>query len=296
MQSIEKTIVQVDSRPATLPVLKYPGCKRSLIEMLRPLWQPHQHRRLVDLTVGSAAIPLGLCPKAALCNDLNPHVVNLHQQLQRGLKRTIEMQNERAFYLYQRGRLNEMIASGQYWNAETAQLLYYVNRTCFNGVMRFNRDGFFNVGFGMYKTIKYLEDFTPWQIAYRDWQFCHGDFQDIPLAPDDFVVADPPYDSQQETGQLSLLGDEFAALKGNGFTGYSGQEFAWADQVRLANHLAQHPGPVLLFNAKTPRIQALYEGLGFKISVYRAKRSVSCTGDRTPVDEILATRNLDSGS
>jgi DNA adenine methylase len=50
----------------------------------------------------------------------------------------------------------------------------------------------------------------------------------VVLDPDDFVYADPPYDVE--------------------FTTYSKEGFSWRDQIRVAEWLACHSGPVVLSN------------------------------------------------
>ena len=62
--------------------------------------------------------------------------------------------------------------------------------------------------------------------------------------------------------------------------------------MRAAEWLARHKGPVVLANQATPRIVALYRKLGFRLQFLAAPRMISCTGDRTPAREVLATRNL----
>ena len=62
--------------------------------------------------------------------------------------------------------------------------------------------------------------------------------------------------------------------------------------MRTAECLAQHPGPVVLSNQATPRIKQLYRKLRFTLRVLEAPRMISCTGDRTPANEVLATKNL----
>jgi len=62
--------------------------------------------------------------------------------------------------------------------------------------------------------------------------------------------------------------------------------------VRLAEWLAEHPGPVVLSNQATPRIVRLYRSLGFTLRFLDAPRRISCTGDRKPAREVLAFRNL----
>jgi DNA adenine methylase len=50
---------------------------------------------------------------------------------------------------------------------------------------------------------------------------------------------------------------------------------------------------VALSNQATERVVALYESLDFRLAFMQAPRSISCTGDRTPACEVLATRGFD---
>lgn len=287
--------VVVKSKPL-LPYLKYPGGKRKLVNEIAQYWQPYQGFRLVELFVGSVAVALGLQPRQALLNDLNPHLINLHQWVQQGLAITIEMKVDRDFYSTQRKRFNYLVDSGQANSAESAQLLYYLNRTDFNGLMRFNSKGKFNAPFGDGKPVNYLQDFSPWQSAYQCWEFTAGEFAAVPLQPTDFVYADPPYDKMpifiDTSEQLSMF-DE-AGANGKGFTSYTGDRFTWMDQLNLAKQLAAHPGPALISNAATPRIVELYERLGFQIQYVSEDRNINCNGgDRKPVDCLLAFKDSD---
>ena len=94
---------------------------------------------------GGLAAPLGLKPKRAILNDVNPHLINFYIHLQRGLQITIEMRNEEKSFYKHRSRFNELIKEGEGESAEAAQIFYYLNRTCFNGLCRFNQSGEFNV-------------------------------------------------------------------------------------------------------------------------------------------------------
>jgi DNA adenine methylase len=62
--------------------------------------------------------------------------------------------------------------------------------------------------------------------------------------------------------------------------------------VRTAEWLAHHKGPVILVNQATPRIKELYRQIGYDLRFLDAPRRISCNGDRTPAQGILATRNL----
>ena len=254
------------------PPLKWAGGKRWLVPHLGTLWEPHRDRRLVEPLCGGLAVTLGLMPRRALLNDVNPHAINFYRWLQKGLRLKLAMRNERAAFGACRQRFNDLIAAGRDATREAASLFYYLNRTGYNGLCRFNSKGLFNVPFGSYRTIDYARDFTPYRALFAGWEFACGDFESLPLEPGDFVYADPPYDVQ--------------------FTTYSRGGFRWEDQVRLAAWLAAHEGPVVLSNQATARIVRLYEGAGFSLQFLDAPRRISCTGDRTPAREVLALRNL----
>ncbi len=74
-------------------------------------------------------------------------------------------------------RFNELVAAGRADSKEGASLFYYLNRTCYNGLCRFNRKGEFNVPFGRYKNIRYKDDFTDYRPVFTNWEFrCSDSF------------------------------------------------------------------------------------------------------------------------
>jgi DNA adenine methylase len=75
------------------------------------------------------------------------------------------------------------------------------------------------------------------------------------------------------------------------FTAYAKGGFSWVDQERTARLFADHPGPVVLVNQATDRVERLYRSLGYVIRFLDAPRRISCNGDRSPAREIMATRN-----
>lgn len=257
------------------PPLKWAGGKRWQVPVLRELWACHEWRRLVEPFCGGLSVALGLRPARALLNDINPHLVNFYRQVRRGLVVRIPLENDAPLYYRHRRRFNELITSGHSRTAEAASLFYFLNRTGYNGLCRFNGSGEFNVPFGQYGRIRYTRDFSAYGPVLAGWRFRAGDFARVPLEADDFVYADPPYDVP--------------------FTAYSRGGFTWEDQVRTARRLARHPGPVVLVNQATERIVSLYRECGFDLRFLSAPRRISCTGDRAPAREVLATRNLQAG-
>jgi DNA adenine methylase len=254
------------------PPLKWAGGKRWQVPHLRPYWEPFKNRRLVEPFAGGLAVTLGLQPKQALLNDINPHVINFYRWLKQGLIITEKFDHSEKAYYRARKRFNALLAAGRHETAEAAGLFYYLNRTGYNGLCRFNRSGEFNVPFGQHPLITYRRDFTEYKAAFADWMFTNTHFKDVPLEPDDFVYADPPYDVE--------------------FTKYSKDGFDWTDQLATAEWLSKHDGPVILSNQATKRIKDEYKRLGFTLHEFAAPRKISCTGDRKPAVEVLATRNL----
>ena len=266
-------LVNADSAFIARPPLKWAGGKRWLVPNLKPIWESHKNRRLVEPLCGGLAVALGLRPETALLNDINAHAINFFQWLKKGLVVTIPMGNNSKLFYAHRERFNELARGGRAGGEEAAALFYYLNRTCYNGLCRFNRSGEFNVPFGRYTRINYVRDFTSYRRVFRHWDFTVGDFERVQLEPNDFVYADPPYDVE--------------------FRQYSKEGFPWEDQVRLAKWLVEHVGPVVLSNQATARIRKLYADLGFKLRFFKAPRMISCKGDeRKPATEVMALRGI----
>jgi DNA adenine methylase len=254
------------------PPLKWAGGKRWHVPHLRPIWEPHRERRLVEPFCGGLAVSLGLAPRQALLNDANAHLINFYRWLKRGLKIGIELENDESLFYRHRDHFNRLLRAGRRGSRGAAELFYFLNRTGYNGLCRFNSQGTFNVPFGRYNRIGYARDLTGYREAFADWEFTSTDVENVTLDPDDFVYADPPYDVE--------------------FRQYAPDGFSWEDQERTAVFLARHPGPVVLVNQATDRVEKLLKSLGYRIQFLEAPRRISCNGDRTPAREVLATRNL----
>ncbi|MCX4188086.1 DNA adenine methylase [Methylophaga sp. OBS4] len=254
------------------PPLKWAGGKRWLIPHLQKYWSRHQDKRLVEPFCGGLSVALGLNPDSALLNDLNPALINFYRQLKQGLQIDIALENDENAYYHYRDEFNRL--NGNQRSAiKAAQLFYYLNRTGYNGLCRFNKTGGYNVPFGRYKTINYVTDFSHYQPVLSQWQFSNCDFEALTVDEQDFIYADPPYDTP--------------------FRQYSQQGFDWEDQERLAEWLSRHPGPVVLSNQATTRVKKLYRDLGFKLRYLNAPRTISCKGNqRQAVKEVLALRGF----
>lgn len=254
------------------PALKWAGGKRWLLPHLQPIWKHHRHRRLVEPFVGGMGIALGVKPTKAFLADSNEHLVNFYQWLQRGLSIEGPMVNDEAVFYASRSRFNALIKGGGEWSQEAAGLFYYLNRTCFNGLCRFNSKNEFNVPFGRYKNINYMSDFMHYRGILGQWEIYCQDFAQTVVSGDDFLFIDPPYDTP--------------------FTQYGKDNFTWNDQIRLVEWLGKQLVPMVVTNQATPRVLSAYTEAGFTVTTLLAPRRIASSGDRTPAMEMLATKNI----
>ena len=265
--------LELDDYQAELsPVLKWAGGKRWLVPRLAKIYADCGRPRLVEPFVGGMAVALALRPTRAILNDINPHLINFYRCLQSGLVSKLTMKNDSQCFYRHRSSFNRLIEQNKAEGPKAAALFYYLNRSCFNGLCRFNSSGRFNVPFGRYSKINFQRDFTDYSAQLSAWRFQCLDFAAIKLNRTDFIYADPPYDVE--------------------FTRYAQDDFVWNDQVRLANWLAQHRGPVVVSNQATQRVIDLYKKLDFRIYELAAPRRISCTGDRRKAREVLMLLNI----
>lgn len=249
--------------------------------------------RYVSLFAGGLGDVMAINPDRVLANDNWWPIINLYNQVKIGLVPHFKMVSTPALHNEKRDEFNLRAIAQNERSAETACLLYYLLHTGYNGLVRCNQDGGFNVPHGKpdrkkwhlykpdfsdYRT--YLTDFTAYQEAFTHWEFTAGDFEAVSIAQDDFIYADPPYDPMSATGSTF----SYAA------------PFTWGDQVRLAHFLASKPNPVVASNYATARIVELYSDLGFTIATFNNKVSINRNGgDRSnPVTEILAFKNVEA--
>lgn len=272
-KTLEPASIGLSSQPLR-PILKWAGGKRWQVPYLVDYYARSNSERLVELFGGGMAVSLAFRPKKALINDINPHLINFYKTLKSGnFKETPLVNDEETFY-GNREAFNELIKKEKFETPEAASYFYYLNKTCFNGLCRFNKKGEFNVPYGKYtRGLKYENNLSEYKEQFKFWEFSTGDFTSISLKETDFVYADPPYDVD--------------------FQRYTKEGFGWEDQVRIAEFISSLESPSVLVNQATDRIVDLYTKLGFSISFVDAPRSISCNGDRRAMKEVIALMNID---
>ena len=263
------------------PFLRWPGGKKWIAKVIGPYWCRHNGLRYVDMFSGSLKLPLNLKPQRpsnVLANDINPYLINLYTRIKKGLKIDIEFKNTEEYYRERRDEFNNLITGDNPLTNRTALLFYYLNRTCFNGICRFNKSGKFNVPFGD-NPPGYLSTFETYEKIFKSWEFTCMDFKDffkIYVEEGDFLFVDPPYYTEDSSG----------------FTDYFSESFEMEQQIQLVELIEQHNGPVIATNNVVPQIIELYKDHGFRIMEHDVQRRVDPRGKIKSVKEAIMTKNI----
>ncbi len=204
MLSLPTTIRHIHAPP-----IKCQGIKTKLVPFIAQQihWHETPAATWIEPFLGSGVVALNLCPERALLADANQHIIQFYQAIQRG---EIDGQRVREF-LRQEGSMLLAQGADYYYevrsrfNTHHAPLDFlFLNRACFNGVMRFNRSGGFNVPFcrkpqrfapSYITKIANQVDWAARQMQGKAWEFRVAPWQTTLSAaqPQDFVYLDPPY-------------------------------------------------------------------------------------------------------
>jgi DNA adenine methylase len=177
------------------PFLRWAGSKRQILETLAAQWDP-THRRYLEPFAGSAALFFHLAPVAAVLGDLNEELVNALTVVRDDLASFLELLRSWSPTKAEYCRIRDVRPHPEA-RIERAARFVFLNRLCFNGLYRTNRNGKFNVPYGGTKAGRMPTDseFVEASRILRDAVLLSGDFErTLSYAEaDDFVYMDPPY-------------------------------------------------------------------------------------------------------
>jgi len=251
----ENTLTMENKYEAKIhPFLKWPGGKRWLISKHRRFF-PTQFRHYYEPFLGSGAVFFTLRPSKATLSDTNAELINLflvmRNQPAQLANLMIEHQEKHSnAYYYQTRDMNctdEVQAAGR---------LLYLNRTCYNGMYRVNRNGHFNVPIGTKSNCIFdIDMFSMYSELLKNIELKTCDFEDVIVraGAGDLIFSDPPYTISHNQ---------------NSFIKYNEKLFSWNDQIRLHNVLsdAKTRGvAILATNACFAQLKSLYEESGFYV-------------------------------
>lgn len=193
-----------------VPPIKCQGIKSDLVDFIAMNIDWDGEGRWIEPFLGSGVVPFNIEPEKALLADANPHIIEFYQGVYEG---EITGQSVRNF-LEKHGQLLEEQGEDHYYemrdrfNEDGGPLrLLFLNRSCYNGMMRFNSSGGYNVPF-----CKKPNRFTNRSGAYitkienqvneiakimegKDWEFQAWNWKETleNTRESDFVYLDPPY-------------------------------------------------------------------------------------------------------
>jgi len=195
------------SKKVFVPPIKCQGIKTKLVPWILENVEFNEQGRWIEPFMGSGVVGFNFRAKHAIFCDKNPHLVNFYNALKTGKNTTARARS----FLEREGALLAKYGKDYYYEVRDrfnqhgdALDFLFLSRSCFNGVMRFNQKGLFNVPFGhkpqrfskayITKIINQI-DYVIKAIQMYNWEFLCQDFRGT-LADvncKDFIYCDPPY-------------------------------------------------------------------------------------------------------
>ena len=290
------------------PFVKWAGGKGSLISQLSNFY-PYELKngiieRYIEPFVGGGAVLIDILQnydvRQAYAFDINIDLINSYNVIKNNVEELITNlkrmeteylqleQEERKNYFYNiRNEYNDYTLQENEQNVQRAAQFIYLNRTCFNGLYRVNKDGKFNVPVGSYKnpTICDEENLRNLSELIQNVQFQYGDYRRSMeyVTENTFVYFDPPYRPLNIT---------------SGFTSYTKEDFNDDNQQELATfyrELNERNAKLMLSNSNPKNINEedhffdnIYQG--FNIDEIYASRTINANSNgRGKISEILVT-------
>ena len=271
-----------------IPFIKWVGGKRGLLEQILPLF-PKDFNNYFEPFVGGGAVFFELFSRGILegkkvvLSDINKELINTYlvvrdnpNELIKKLKE-YETNHSKEFY-YQIRELDRKEEFENLSNVERATRFIYLNKTCFNGLYRVNKKGYFNTPIGSYKNpnIADVETVLNASEALANVTILHQSFEEVLnyAKKGDFVYFDPPYYPLNATSN---------------FTSYDSNCFLEKEQIKLYkvfDKLVQEGVKVVESNSDTEFIKELYKN--YDIQIVNANRFInSKSSGRGKISEVL---------
>lgn len=262
------------------PFLKWPGGKRWILKKLPEVFSI-QFNNYYEPFLGSGAVFFHLCPEKSVLSDVNEELINLFTQMrdhpQELAKQLQAHQKKHSKTYYYEIRDKDYVSP-----MERAGRFLYLNRTCFNGMYRENKNGKFNVPIGTKDNCIYdIDKFEHYSNALKNAELMTCDFRSTIKKAEsgDLLFVDPPY----TIGQAQQ----------NSFIKYNSKLFSWNDQEDLCSEIvaARNRGVIIIStNAYCDELLEMYKKEGFYVQPIEKKSTISGVIDkRRKTTELLIT-------
>ncbi len=190
-----------------IPPIKTQGIKTKLVPLIKSNVCLAEKNIWIEPFMGSGVVGFNIAPSTAIFADTNPYIIAFYNQIKEGnitsyrVREFLEIEgkllseNESVYYYEVRKRFNQ--------KHDPLDFLF-LNRSCFNGMIRFNKDFEFNVPYG-HKPQRFSKAYITKivnQVAHveqlfkrNNWSFlCQSFEQTIKMADkNSFIYCDPPY-------------------------------------------------------------------------------------------------------
>ena len=268
---VEENIINGDvipkQNPSLKPLIKWSGGKSDEIKMFIKYF-PENFNKYIEPFVGGGSVYFYLNPTDAVISDVHTELIDLYRSIGEGKSEEIyefmtNNPNDEITYYKVRDKMEINT------QVDNAKRFYYQRKTCFRGMLRYNKNGKFNIPFGRYKTINY-NDLTnkAYEFLLSRTEILNKGFEHIFETYNDennFMFLDPPYDSE--------------------FTDYGYCQFGKEEQKKLALLFKNTKIKCLMVIGKTKFIEELYNG--YIVDEYDKKYKFKLYGNRIG-DEINA--------
>jgi DNA adenine methylase len=271
----------VEKQKPVKPFLKWAGGKRQILKhLLKFLPTDIIDRTYREPFLGGGSLFFELKPSKAFLSDANKHLIMAYEYVRdrpdliSRYLRQHECKNCEKHYYQIRKLYNRSNDSP----AQAARFIY-LNKACYNGIFRVNKDDLFNVPYGKQKT-PYLptnEHLRNVATILKSKNIFTATFENalVNVTKNDFIYLDPPYPPLNGTSY---------------FNHYTADKFDDKQQEKLAATVQDLDAAGCLFmvsNADTDIIQKLYKK--FNIHPLSVTRFITCKSERHKVDELVIT-------
>lgn len=289
------------------PFVKWAGGKGGLISQLKNFYpfdlENGVIEKYVEPFIGGGAVLIDILQKydvkEAYAFDINTDLINCYNVIKNNVEALIqeldkkekeflklEMEDRQVYFYDVRKEYNSYKLESEL-DVKRASEFIFLNRTCFNGLYRVNKNGEFNVPCGKYKnpTICDAKNLRNLSKLLQNVVFEYGDYKKCIkyIDTNTFVYFDPPY------RPLSIT---------SGFTSYTKEDFNDENQKELADfykELDLKNAKLMLSNSNpknTNKEDNFFEDIykGFNINEVSAKRMINSKAQgRGEISELLIT-------
>ncbi len=264
----------IDTQNISRSPLRWAGSKRKLLPVLKKL-APQDFNRYIEPFCGSLSFYIALKPDSALVGDINEELVNFYRMIAwrpRAIaSATHRLADDESTYYYLRSQDPQSLCL-----QERAVRFLYLNRYCFNGVYRTNRQGKFNVARGKHMgRIPSIEELVGFGRLLRGVGVQLCDFEELVDAAKrgDFIYLDPPYAGR--------------GVRDRGEYGIGAFKETDLDRLAEALHRASNRGAkVLLSYADMPAVRSRFRSWS-ATTLDVARNVAGFSGARGSVSELI---------